>query len=88
MKLIGDGADGRKLIVRVKLDHRSRKLQTWALVKVAETGDIAVLVQEAKAFSVFAVILATSKSHHTVPSSAWVAKYRRRNCRSVSLSSL
>lgn len=33
------------------------------------------LVQEAKAFGVSTVILGTSKSHHTIRSSAWVAKY-------------
>lgn len=34
-----------------------------------------VLVQEAKTFGVSTVILGTSKSHHTIRSSAWVAKY-------------
>jgi hypothetical protein len=34
-----------------------------------------LLVQEAKAFGVSTVILGTSKSHHTIRSSAWVAKY-------------
>ncbi|XP_014523293.1 receptor-like kinase LIP2 isoform X1 [Vigna radiata var. radiata] len=128
MKLIGDGADGRKVLVGVKLDPSSRELLTWALVKVAEPGDIVialhvldsitegtasllslvktfdsvlavyegfcnlkqvglrlkvcrgdsvrkVLVQEAKTFGVSTVILGTSKSHHTIRSSAWVAKY-------------
>lgn len=128
MKLIGDGAGGRKVLVGVKLDPRSRELLTWALVKVAEPGDVVialhvldtitegtasllslvktfdsvlavyegfcnlkqvglrlkvcrgssvrkVLVQEAKAFGVSTVILGTSKSHHTIRSSAWVAKY-------------
>ncbi|TKY73808.1 Proline-rich receptor protein kinase PERK9 [Spatholobus suberectus] len=128
MKLIGDGAGGRKVLVGVKLDPRSRELLTWALVKVAEPGDLVialhvldtitegtasllslvktfdsvlavyegfcnlkqvglrlkmcrggsvrkVLVQEANAFGVSTVILGTSKSHHTIRSSAWVAKY-------------
>ncbi|CAJ1974808.1 unnamed protein product [Sphenostylis stenocarpa] len=128
MKLIGDGAGGRKVLVGVKLDPRSRELLTWALVKVAEPGDLVialhvldsitegtasllslvktfdsvlavyegfcnlkqvglrlkvcrgdsvrkVLVQEAKAFGVSTLILGTSKSHHTIRSSAWVAKY-------------
>ncbi|RDY10654.1 Receptor-like cytosolic serine/threonine-protein kinase RBK2, partial [Mucuna pruriens] len=128
MKLIGDGAGGRKVLVGVKLDPRSRELLTWALVKVAEPGDLVialhvldtitegtssllslvktfdsvlavyegfcnlkqvglrlkvcrggsvrkVLVQEAKSFGVSTVILGTSKSHHTIRSSAWVAKY-------------
>ncbi|KAL4294917.1 hypothetical protein HN51_045762 [Arachis hypogaea] len=46
MKLIGvDNAasstvdGGRKVLVGVKLDTRSRQLLTWALVKVAEPGD-------------------------------------------------
>jgi len=42
MKLIGDGADGRKVLVGVKLDPRSRELLTWALVKVAEPGDLVI----------------------------------------------
>lgn len=130
MKLIGDGdgAGARKVLVGVKLDPRSRELLTWALVKVAEPGDLVialhvldtitegtasllslvktfdsvlavyegfcnlkqvglrlkvcrggsvkkVLVQEAKAFGVSTVILGTCKSHHTIRSSAWVAKY-------------
>ncbi|KAK7410910.1 hypothetical protein VNO78_02124 [Psophocarpus tetragonolobus] len=128
MKLLGDGAGGRKVIVGVKLDPRSRELLTWALVKVAEPGDLVIalhvldtitegtasllslvktfdsvlavyegfcnlkqvglrlkvcrggsvrkaLVQEAKAFGVSTVILGTSKSYHTIRSSAWVAKY-------------
>ncbi|KAL2347214.1 hypothetical protein Fmac_001214 [Flemingia macrophylla] len=128
MKLIGDGAGGRKVIVGVKLDSCSRELLTWALVKVAESGDLVialhvidtvtegtasllslvktfdsvlavyegfcnlkqvglrlkvcrgdsvrkVLVNEARAFGVSTVILGTSKSHHTIRSSAWVAKY-------------
>lgn len=128
MKLIGDGAGGRIVLVGVKLDPRSRELLTWALVKVAEPGDLVialhvldpategaasllslvktfdsvlavyegfcnlkqvglrlkvcrggsvrkVLVNEAKAFGVSTVILGTSKSHHTIRSSAWVAKY-------------
>ncbi|XP_045820995.1 probable receptor-like serine/threonine-protein kinase At5g57670 [Trifolium pratense] len=128
MKLIGDGGTGRKVLVGVKLDPRSRELLTWALVKVAEPGDLVIalhvldtvtegtssllslvktfdsvlavyegfcnlkqvdlrlkvcrgdsvrklLVQEAKAFGVSTVILGTSKSHHTIRSSSWVAKY-------------
>ncbi|KAK7316937.1 hypothetical protein RJT34_00766 [Clitoria ternatea] len=128
MKLIGDGAGGRKVLVGVKLDPRSRELLTWALVKVAQPGDLVValhvldtitegtasllslvktfdsvlavyegfcnlkqvglrlkvcrgssvrkvLVEEAKAFGVSTVILGTSKSHHTIRSSAWVSKY-------------
>ncbi|XP_027360012.1 probable receptor-like protein kinase At5g18500 isoform X2 [Abrus precatorius] len=128
MKLIGDGGGGRKVLVGVKLDPRSRELLTWALVKVAEPGDLVIalhvldtitegtasllslvktfdsvlavyegfcnlkqvglrlkvcrggsvrkgLVQEAKSFGVSTVILGTSKSHHTIRSSAWVAKY-------------
>lgn len=128
MKLIGDGDGGRKVLVGVKLDPRSRELLTWALVKVAEPGDLVIalhvldtvtegtssllslvktldsvlavyegfcnlkqvdlklkvcrgdsvrklLVQEAKALGVSTVILGTSKSHHTIRSSAWVAKY-------------
>ena len=42
MKLIGDGAGGRKVLVGVKLDPRSRELLTWALVKVAEPGDLVI----------------------------------------------
>ncbi|KAK7282293.1 hypothetical protein RIF29_10951 [Crotalaria pallida] len=48
MKLIGDGAveagrGGRKkVLVGVKLDNRSRELLTWALVKVAEPGDLVI----------------------------------------------
>lgn len=34
-----------------------------------------LLVEEAKSFGVSTVILGTSKSHHTIRSSAWVAKY-------------
>jgi hypothetical protein len=34
-----------------------------------------LLVQEVKALGVSTVILGTSKSHHTIRSSAWVAKY-------------
>lgn len=34
-----------------------------------------LLVQEAKAFGVSTVILGTSKSHHAIRSSSWVAKY-------------
>ncbi|CAK8567946.1 unnamed protein product [Lathyrus sativus] len=128
MKLIDDGAGGRKVLVGVKLDPRSRELLTWALVKVAEPGDLVIalhvldtvtegtssllslvktfdsvlavyegfcnlkqvdlrlkvcrgdsvrklLVQEARAFGVSTVILGTSKSHHTIRSSSWVAKY-------------
>ncbi|ESW14735.1 hypothetical protein PHAVU_007G013100 [Phaseolus vulgaris] len=48
MKLIGDGAGGRKLIVRVKLDHRSRKLQKPAtsLLSVAKIFDSVLAVYE------------------------------------------
>ncbi|KAK7350905.1 hypothetical protein VNO77_09948 [Canavalia gladiata] len=127
MKLIVDGGGGRKVLVGVKLDPRSRELLTWALVKVAEPGDLVIavhvldtitedtatllslvktfdsvlavyegfcnlkqvglglkvcrggsvrkiLVQEAKTFAVSTVILGTSKSHHTIRSSAQVAK--------------
>ncbi|CAI8598900.1 unnamed protein product [Vicia faba] len=42
MKLIDDGAGGRKVLVGVKLDPRSRELLTWALVKVAEPGDLVI----------------------------------------------
>jgi hypothetical protein len=42
MKLIGDGGGGRKVLVGVKLDPRSRELLTWALVKVAEPGDLVI----------------------------------------------
>jgi len=42
MKLIGDGDGGRKVLVGVKLDPRSRELLTWALVKVAEPGDVVI----------------------------------------------
>jgi len=55
MKLIGDSADvdsdagdcgggggGRTVVVGVKLDSRSRELLTWALVKVAEPGDLVI----------------------------------------------
>lgn len=50
MKLISDdggevgcGGGGRKkVLVGVKLDHRSRELLTWALVKVAESGDVVI----------------------------------------------
>ncbi|KAJ1401237.1 UspA [Sesbania bispinosa] len=42
MKLIGDSGGGRKVLVGVKLDPRSRELLTWALVKVAEPGDLVI----------------------------------------------
>ncbi|XP_061374823.1 protein kinase STUNTED-like [Gastrolobium bilobum] len=42
MKLIGDGGGGRTVLVGVKLDPRSRELLTWALVKVAEPGDLVI----------------------------------------------
>lgn len=44
MKLIGDGGagGGRKVLVGVKLDPRSRELLTWALVKVAQPGDLVI----------------------------------------------
>ncbi|XP_061346840.1 protein kinase STUNTED-like isoform X2 [Gastrolobium bilobum] len=42
MKLTGDGGGGRKFLVGVKLDSRSRELLTWALVKVAEPGDLVI----------------------------------------------
>lgn len=42
MMLIGDGAGCRKVLVGVKLDPRSRELLTWALVKVAEPGDLVI----------------------------------------------
>ncbi|CAL0306676.1 unnamed protein product [Lupinus luteus] len=38
----GDGGGGRKVLVGVKLDHRSRELLTWSLVKVAEPGDLVI----------------------------------------------
>ncbi|XP_019458709.1 PREDICTED: probable receptor-like serine/threonine-protein kinase At5g57670 [Lupinus angustifolius] len=38
----GDGGGGRTVLVAVKLDHRSRELLTWSLVKVAEPGDLVI----------------------------------------------
>lgn len=42
----GEGRDGeaggRTVVVGVKLDSPSRELLTWALVKVAQPGDIVV----------------------------------------------
>ncbi|KAI4317077.1 hypothetical protein L6164_024986 [Bauhinia variegata] len=38
----GDGQQGRTVLVGVKLDPRSRELLTWALVKVAESGDLVI----------------------------------------------
>ncbi|KAA8531257.1 hypothetical protein F0562_005966 [Nyssa sinensis] len=35
----GGGVDGKVVVVGVKLDSRSRELLTWALVKVAQSGD-------------------------------------------------
>lgn len=41
----GGGGDGRSVVVvGVKLDQRSRELLTWALVKVAQSGDRVVAV--------------------------------------------
>ncbi|CAI0395770.1 unnamed protein product [Linum tenue] len=45
MKMVpssGAGAGGRKVLVGVKLDSPSRELLTWALVKVAEPGDVVI----------------------------------------------
>lgn len=36
------GEGGRTILVGVKLDAPSRELLTWALVKVAETGDTVI----------------------------------------------
>lgn len=38
----GDCGGGRKVVVGVRLDPRSRELLTWALVKVAEPGDLVI----------------------------------------------
>lgn len=39
----GDGSSGgRTVVVGVKIDSRSRELLTWALVKIAEPGDLVV----------------------------------------------
>lgn len=38
----GGSGGGRKVLVGVKLDPRSRELLTWALVKVAEPGDLVI----------------------------------------------
>ncbi|KAL0387894.1 UNVERIFIED_CONTAM: hypothetical protein Sradi_2671200 [Sesamum radiatum] len=35
----GEGGGGAVVVVGVKLDARSRELLTWALVKVAQSGD-------------------------------------------------
>ena len=124
--------DGRTVVVGVKLDAQSKKLLTWALVKVAQPGDrvIAVhvldsneivdrdgkssllslvkafdsvlaiyegfcnlrqvdlklkicrgssickiLVREAKSYSATELIIGTSRNHHTISSSASVAKH-------------
>lgn len=41
----GGGGDGRSVVlVGVKLDQRSKELLTWALVKVAQSGDRVVAV--------------------------------------------
>lgn len=41
----GSGGDGRSVVVvGVKLDQRSKELLTWALVKVAQSGDRVVAV--------------------------------------------
>lgn len=36
---VGEEGRGRTVIVGVRLDSLSRELLTWALVKVAQTGD-------------------------------------------------
>ncbi|XP_051124461.1 protein kinase STUNTED-like [Andrographis paniculata] len=36
---VDDGSGGRTVVVGVKLDSHSRELLTWALVKVAQSGD-------------------------------------------------
>lgn len=39
----GDGgAGGRIVLVGVKFDSRSRELLTWALVKIAQPGDLVI----------------------------------------------
>lgn len=45
----GDGGSGREekgktVVVGVRMDAQSRELLTWALVKVAEPGDLVVAV--------------------------------------------
>ncbi|KAK7357938.1 hypothetical protein VNO80_17235 [Phaseolus coccineus] len=85
MKLIGDGADGRKVIVRVKLDPRSRewRISVLAVYEVfcnlkqvgprlnVCRGGSRFWCERSRRLYVFAVILGNSKSHHTVRSSAW-----------------
>ncbi|PIN22023.1 Serine/threonine protein kinase [Handroanthus impetiginosus] len=123
---------GRTVVVGVKLDSHSRELLTWALVKVAQTGDRVIalhvlnnneivdrdgkscllslvkafdsilevyegfcnlkqvdlklkicrgssirkiLVREAKSYFATEVIVGTAQTHHTIRSSASVAKY-------------
>lgn len=40
----GCGGGGKTVVVGVKLDSHSKELLTWALVKVAETGDNVVAI--------------------------------------------
>lgn len=37
--ITGDSCSDRTVVVGVKMDSKSRELLTWALVKVAQTGD-------------------------------------------------
>lgn len=38
----GGGSGGRTVVVGMKLDSASKELLTWALVKVAQPGDVVV----------------------------------------------
>nr|GMD88658.1 probable receptor-like serine/threonine-protein kinase At5g57670 [Ipomoea batatas]GME00633.1 probable receptor-like serine/threonine-protein kinase At5g57670 [Ipomoea batatas]GME02235.1 probable receptor-like serine/threonine-protein kinase At5g57670 [Ipomoea batatas]GME02237.1 probable receptor-like serine/threonine-protein kinase At5g57670 [Ipomoea batatas] len=130
--ILAAGEGGRTVVVGVKLDGQSRELLTWALVKVAQTGDRVValhvlnnneivdregkssllslvkafdsilavyegfcnlkqvdlklkicrgssirkiLVREANAYLANDLIVGTARNHHTIRSSASVAKY-------------
>lgn len=42
MELDGGNSGARTVLVGVKLDRRSRELLMWALVKVAEPGDLVI----------------------------------------------
>jgi len=63
MKLIGDGADGRKVLVGVKLDPCSRELLTWALVKVAESGDLVIALHVLDSITGFSLSISLSISN-------------------------
>ena len=44
----GGGGGGRTVLVGVKFDPCSRELLTWALVKVAQPGDLVIIASRAR----------------------------------------